>query len=181
VRVSASARVEWPLAAKTTEEFLVLAQDLQTKITAADLVPKADKSNLTPEELEELEEQAMMGEAAGQMQQQGPVFQYVSKVSPEDRAKLTADAFAKAREEATRLAKAAGAELGPIRQLTSTAATEDAGQPAYGGDPFAYAQAMYYGGVRPTPPTDADASEATASQPGKVTYRVTVSASFSIK
>jgi hypothetical protein len=168
------------LAAKTNDEFLILAQDLQTRIKAADVVPKGAKPNLTPEEQEELEEQAMMGDAAGQMQQQGPVFLYVSKVSPEDRAKLTADAFAKAREDAARLAKAAGAQLGPIRQLTSTAA-EDADQ-AYSGqmDPFAYARAMY-GGVQPHPAGDTDAAEATATHPGKVTYRVTVSASFSIQ
>lgn len=181
VRVSASARAEWPLAAKTNDEFLALAQDLQTKVKAADLMPKDANSNLSPEEQEELEEQALMGEAAGQMQQQGPLFLYVSNVSPDDRAKLTADAFARAREEALRLARAAGADLGPVRQLTSTAGTEDTNPQMYPGhfDPFAYARAAY--GVQPPQAADSDAAEATATQPGLVTYRVTVSASFSLR
>ena len=179
VRVTAAARAEWPLAAKTTEEFLVLAQDLQTKVAAAELVPKDAASNLTPEQQEELEEQALLGEAGGQVLQQGPHFLYVSKVSPEDRAKLTAEAFAKAREEATRLAKAAGAELGPIRQLTSTAGTDEPDALMYGQpDPFAYARAAY---AAAQPRADDTDDEAAAAQPGRVTYRVTVSASFAIR
>jgi hypothetical protein len=181
VSVSGTLRAEWRLAAQSPDDLLVEANDIQSKVKAANLV--AAKAARTPEEQEEAEEAAGMMMNNGQPNPGEPVYIYVSKLSEDDRAKVTADAFGRAKEEAGRLAKAAGTGLGGLRQLTSTAGpAADAEQ--FGGmdysNPFGrYVYNMMQhqkGGV-----SAAEAPEAIGPQPGKVSYRVTVSASFAAK
>jgi hypothetical protein len=181
VSVSGTLRAEWRLAAQSADDLLVEANDIQSKVKSANLV--APKAARTPEEQEEAEEAAGMMMNNGQPNPGEPVYIYVSKLSEDDRAKVTADAFGRAKEEAGRLAKAAGTGLGGLRQLTSSAGpAADAEQ--FGGmdysNPFGrYVYSMMQhqqGGV-----SAAEAPEAIGPQPGKVSYRVTVSASFAAK
>jgi uncharacterized protein YggE len=171
VAVGAVVKAEWPISAKGGEELLMAAQDLQERVKAADLGDTKTSS---------LEEQEVREESAGldgneQAPPPGqPVFLYVAKVSAEERAKVLADGFKKAKANAADLAKAAGAELGALRQLQSQA-TPDAEQyqmmqyARY--NPYLYAQAQ-----------NADSTdEAVSPVAGPVTLRLTVSASFAIK
>jgi uncharacterized protein YggE len=106
-----------------------------------------------------------------------PVFLFVCKISDEDRAKALADAFQKARREADRLARAAAAELGALHHLDS--------QNQGGGDDNPYvSNGRFYrqqSRVSQLGDPDEQAREAVGTQPGKVTLRVTVSASFTLK
>lgn len=142
-RVAVTARAEWPLTAKTPEELLVAATELQDKVKAADLGET---------KLGSLEEQE----------------------AREERAAAVADAFKKAKANAAELAKAAGAELGALKQLQSTDVP----------DMEQYQQMMMFGRYRGSMYQQAastESNEAVAPQPGPVTIRVQVSASFSLK
>jgi uncharacterized protein YggE len=174
VKVVVTLKAEWPLAAKAPEEILVASQDLQDKVKAADL---AEMKTASLEEQERLEEQAGNdfnqegGPAPGE-----PVFFFVAKISDDERTKAMAEAFAKAKAQAQELAKAAGAELGGLKQLTGSAAADvDPNQYRY----MQYAQ--YAGAYNYGQGNNADTNEAVGMQAGSVTMRVAVSASFGIK
>jgi hypothetical protein len=181
VSVAGTLRAEWRLAAQSADDLLVETNDIQAKVKAANLV--APKATRTPEEQEEAEEAAGTMVNNGQPNPGEPVYIFVCKLSEEDRAKVTADAFGRAKEEAGRLAKAAGTSLGGLRQLTSGAGpAADAEQ--FGGMDYSNPYGRYFynmmqrqqGGV-----SAAEAPEAIGAQPGKVSYRVMVSASFAVK
>lgn len=180
VQVTATVRAEWKLNARAADEMLVEAQDLTAKIKAADLLGKLDaKKATTPEEQEEAEERVLMAQANGQAVAEDVAPQFVSPISEEERTKLLADAFAKAKSDAVRLAKAAGADLGPIRQLSGMAI---GGVDEQSGRYNDYQMRMMYGRGGQSPPADSDDSaEAIGMTPGKVTYRVSVTASFALK
>ncbi len=112
-----------------------------------------------------------------------PIFVYVGKISPEDRSRALAAAFAKARQEAEQLSKAAGAELGPLQSLSEGG--------AMGGNPQIYGFTDYYSSSRSQVVMramaaqgaggEADPNEALGAQPGDVRLAVSVSASFQLK
>jgi uncharacterized protein YggE len=171
VAVGAIVKAEWALSAKGGEGLLIAAQDLQDRVKAADL---ADTKTSSLEEQEAREERAGLDENEQAPPPGQPVFLYVAKVSDEQRAKVLADAFKKAKANAADLAKAAGAELGALKQLQSQA-TPDAEQyqmmqyARY--NPYLYAQAQ----------NSDSTDEAVSPVAGPVTLRLTVSASFAIK
>jgi uncharacterized protein YggE len=171
VSVGAIVKAEWTLAGKSGEDLLVLAQDLQDKVKAADL---AETKTASLEEQEAREERAGQDGSDEQAPPPGqPVFLYVAKISDQQRAEVLADAFKKAKSNAADLAKAAGAELGALKQLQSQAAPD-----------MEQYQMMQYGRYNPYLMNQAqnpDPNEAIAAQPGPVTLRLTVSASFAIK
>ncbi|MDB5324126.1 MAG: hypothetical protein JWN40_5757, partial [Phycisphaerales bacterium] len=170
VAVGAMVKAEWPLSAKGGEELLVAAQDLQEKVKAADL---ADTKTSSLEEQETREERAGMDENEQGPPPGQPIFLYVAKISEEQRGKVLADAFKKAKANAGDLAKAAGAELGALKQLQSQAApdAEQYQMMQYARyNPYLYAQAQ-----------NAEPDEAVSPMAGPVTLRLTVSASFAIK
>jgi uncharacterized protein YggE len=170
-RVAMLVRAEWPLTAGAADEVLVNGQELQNKIKAADI---ADTKTASLEEQERQEEAAGNNDGNEQGPPPGqPIFLYVARVSEEQRAQVMADAFKKAKANAAELAKAAGTELGALKQLQSQAApdAEQYQMMQYGRyNPYLYQQA-----ANPEP------GEAVAMQPGMVTVRVSVSASFAIK
>jgi uncharacterized protein YggE len=181
-KVTARVRAEWKLPAGSADELLVAAQDLTAKIKTADLPAKGEKKALSPEEQEAAEEQAMMAQVGGQAgggDELAPAF--VSRVSEEDRAKLLAEAYGRAKRDAARLAKAAGSDLGPVRQVSAAAGGGDDASNPY--SQMVRAQmAMMNGDAQQAPQSDdADAVEAVGTAPGPVTYQVSVSASFAIK
>lgn len=176
VTVAATLKCEWPLNARTVEEALVAASAIQEKVKAAAI---GQKQAATPEEKEELEE--MQGNSEfGQAPPGTPTFLYVAKVNDADRAKATADAFAKARSDAAALAKAAGADLGALRKLSSQAMPDV--DESDGGYNAAYRRYMYASmRNRGDESAGVDASEAVGLQPGNVSLNLTVSATFALK
>jgi uncharacterized protein YggE len=185
VAVSSTLTAEWPLQAKSGEELLVAATALQEKVKAADLAGAKEASKLTPEEQEALEEMEAQGfdPYGGEEAKPGePMFLFVASIAEADREKAEAEAFQKAKQHATRLAKAAGAGLG---KLTSLAGDSQPGvdESDYANPYAGYAQPAAYRMLqmmRSGDQPDAE-SEALGATPAKVTYRVTMTASFELK
>jgi uncharacterized protein YggE len=172
VKVVVTLKAQWPLAGKSPEDVLVAAHELQEKVKAADL---ADMKTASLEEQEAREEQAgndpsEQGPAPGE-----PVFLFVARISDEERAKAMADAFNKAKAQAQDLAKAAGAQLGALKQISGQVA------PDVNAMQYQYMQYARYQGIYNDVTNSGDANEAIGMQPGAVTTRVAVSASFAIK
>jgi hypothetical protein len=109
-----------------------------------------------------------------------PTFLFVRKISEEERDKALTEAFGKAKKEAGRLARAAGAELGALQQLGGQNMSRDI-------EDFSGMYDPYYGRrlrqMREPCGSDGEQQnlEAAGVQPGKVAYRVVVSASFALK
>jgi uncharacterized protein YggE len=173
VKVVVTLKAEWPLAGASAEEILVASQEIQEKVKSADV---SEMKTASLEEQERLEEQAGNEMAAPGMPAPGePMFFFVAKISEEERAKATAEAFAKAKAQAQELAKAAGAQMGNIKQLTGSAAADvDPNQ-------YRYMQYAQYGGMYNAGQNSGDTNEAVGMAAGAVTMRVAVSASFGIK
>lgn len=183
VSMAALLTAEWPLQAETVEDLLLAVHGIQEKVKAADLAGAKEASKLSPEEQELLEEMESGGYGgySGEEGQPGePMFVFVSPITGEERDKALAEAFEKARQSATRLARAAEADLGALRLLSDDAPmTSDYSEyAAYGGDARSY-QLMQL--MQARRPLDPDRIEAMAAQPGRVTYRVNVTASFDLK
>ncbi|MDB5302811.1 MAG: hypothetical protein JWM97_360 [Phycisphaerales bacterium] len=181
VTVSSTLKAEWSLKPGTPEELLINSYTLQEKIKGAGLAKKdKEAKQLTPEEQEALEEaQGMQGGEAADPS--APSFQYVNKVAEEDQAAALAEAFQKAKADAVRLAKAAGGDLGALRQVSS-ATSSPTGNP--GDENQAYQRFMIrqmMGASAPADSSDTSNSEATAPQPGPVELQIVVTASFGLK
>jgi uncharacterized protein YggE len=181
VVVSTSLKAELPLKAATTEELLVSFQALQDKIKAADLGGLKELAKMSPQEEEIAEEnQAMMMGMGGEeeVKRGEPMFFFVCKISDADRDKALADAFQKAKKEAGRLAQAAGAGLGALHHLDHQS-QPSGGVEDYGFDP---SQRYYRMRAMGLPQTNPDSGlEATGMQPGKVSVRIAVTATFTLK
>ena len=180
VVVAMGLKAEFPLKAATPEEFLMAASELQDKIKAADLAGMKDIKSLSPQEEELADESgAMSGMGMDNEPPRGePMFMFVSKISEEDHAKVLAEAFQRAKKEAARLAKAAGSDLDSLHHLNNSAGpTNEYDESAM------YDRMSYYrmSRMRGGQPADDHATEAIGLLPGKATYRVTVTASFSLK
>ena len=144
--VSCLLTCEWKLKGRSAEELLVESHAIEEKARAADLAGlKAEEKSPEEEELaEEMGDDnfAVMYGGGGddEMKPGEPIFVYVGKISPEDRTQALAAAFAKARQEAEQLSKAAGAELGPLQSLS-----EGGGM---GGSPQIYGYTDFYSSSR---------------------------------
>jgi uncharacterized protein YggE len=177
VKLAATLKAEWPLNGGG-DELLTNSWSLVEKIKSADVGGKKNAPALSPEQQEEQEEQQAMAEQMGDPSQPAdprePQFVYVARLSEDEQARAAAEAFAGAKAEAAHLAKAAGADLGALRQLSSQVApakNEDNENPYY-----AYlANAM--GGARTNP----SISEAVGPQASEVSMRVVVTAAFAVK
>jgi hypothetical protein len=120
VAASALLTAEWPLPAADPEKLLLASEALRKKIKDADLAGAKDAEKPSPEEQEMAEEMAeMMGSSGEEQVRFGePYFVYVGRFSPQDRDKAMAEAFQKAKAQASRLAQAAGVRLGPLLGLS---------------------------------------------------------------
>jgi hypothetical protein len=185
VLVSAQLTAEWKLDAKNPDELLLSVHALQEKIKGADLAGMKDADKLSPEQEELLEEAGdpdMMGYSSNNQPKPGePVFMFVGRISDAERDKALAEAFQKAKVQAGRLAKAAGADLGSLRSITAHS-TPSGGYDEYGNyNRHAY-QALQM--ARSQSGGDDDASndsEALGVEPGPVKISVTVMAAFDLK
>src|SRR5207248_364694 len=138
------------------------------KIKSADVAGMKNAPALSPEQQEEQEEQQGMAQQMGDASQADPreaQFVYVARLSEDEQSRIASEAFAKAKAEAARLAKAAGADLGALRQLSSQVApstTEETENPYY------YLANMGRPRANPT------AAEAVGPQASEVSMRVVV-------
>jgi uncharacterized protein YggE len=184
VVISTRLTAEWPLKGKDIEALLVEVSRLQESINAADLAGKKELEKLSGEDEELSQElegmQANFGNDPSQPQPGSPTFALVNKITAQDHARALADAFQKAKARAQETAQAAGAELGPLRQLGSQ--VQSGGEPEGADNGMqAYLRAMGMARAGGTPGEAADSMEAMGTQPGDVSYRVTVTAAFDLK
>jgi hypothetical protein len=185
VIVSCSLKADVRLTAPDTEELLITAHTLEERIKLADIGGTKELKAASPqdEEMEQEEAMAMMNYGDPDAPKRGePIFVYVSKVSEDEQQKARAEAFQKARREATQLAKAAGVDLGPLAHLDDNSAN------AYNEDGFnfdgnyAYRVQQILGYTRSSlGGADSRTGEAVGLQPGKVSYRIALSASFELR
>jgi uncharacterized protein YggE len=172
--VSSVLKVDIPFKAADAEDALLKFQALKDKIVAADLSGLKQLKKLTPQEEELAEETEMpdFGRGGEEEPKRGePVFTFVAVIPEADQTKVLADGFAKAKREATLLARAAGMSLGTLRSLESQPALSDEDNP--------YLDRRH---MRSAPfAASANLGEAVGFQPGPVTYRVAIVAAFDLK
>jgi uncharacterized protein YggE len=185
VLVSAMLTAEWKLDAKTPEDLLIAVHGLQEKIKGADLAGMKEAEKLSPEQeemLEEMEAAQSMNFNANEGPKPGePVFVFVSRITEAARDKAIAEAFQKAKTQASKLAKAAGTELGALKSLSSTSTS---------GNPNEYNNYQYNSRAwramqmaardQTDDESDDKTSEALGAEPGTVKFHVTVMAAFDL-
>jgi hypothetical protein len=189
VAVSTTLTAEWPLKAETPEALLLELETLKEKVTAADLAGVKQAEKLSPEEEELAEEMAQMmqnrGEEAAPVGQ--PVFIYVARITPEDRDKAMARAFAKARTQAEMVARAAGVKLGPLVGLSGHVQggrAQHSSSMMYG-DPFGgnYTARNYFQSLLSQQAGDdesGESNETTGGNPGQLSFTFVVTANFAL-
>jgi uncharacterized protein YggE len=183
VVVGITLKADLPLKAASAEEFMIVAHELQEKIKAADLGGLKELAKLSPQDEEAAEEAQAMAQMQGgeeQPKRGEPVFLFVSKVPEAERSKALTEAFEKARREAARLARAAGAELGPLYRLEGQGQQNGGQDAAASVNPYMYAY-MQQARAGQQGSAEGQADEMTGVLPGKVTLRVTVTATFTLK
>jgi hypothetical protein len=161
------------------EGLLAEAFALQEKIKTADVAGAKESARLSPEEEELQAEMAqMMGGNEGPKPGE-PAFTFVLKVGAEEKAKLTAEAFQKAKADAARLATAAGAKLGKLTALSGSEQGVDASDAYsnYGGNPYAYQMMQQQAAMVARAAGDTE-GEAVGMNPAKVKLTVAVQAYF---
>jgi hypothetical protein len=185
--VSCSLKAELRLAAAGPEDFLLAAHALEERIKAADLggLKEFKQASAQDEEMAEEQNAEMMGMNEEGPKRGEPIFLYVSKVSDEERDKARSEAFKKARDEARRLAAAAGIDLGPLYRLDGDVAASyaDSEDNDVMTGPSGYMMRQYLYQYRGTygPGNDKAIQEAIGLRPGKVTYRIGLSAAFELR
>jgi uncharacterized protein YggE len=110
-----------------------------------------------------------------------PAFLFVSRISEAERDKALAEAFEKAKQQATRLAKAAGAQLGALKSLAGNAAMGggDYDVYQYGRDNSPSHQMMQAMRNRQSSGEE-ETVEAIGAEPGPVSINVSVTAAFDL-
>jgi len=182
--VSTTLTADWPLTPGAAEQVLLAVHDVQTKVEAADLAGLKEKKAISPEEQELAEEMADMssrGYGDENRPPGTPQFMFIAKISDADREKALANAFAKAKSQAARTAKAAGAELGGLLRVAdnASAATGFDESSYFGGgyDPYTMARMQRANMMAYSPAED----EAISMQPGQVPARIMITAVFQLK
>lgn len=176
VKLAMTVKAEWPIKSGSADEVLAAVHELQEKIRAADV---GESKKMTPEQQEEAEENDVNFNMTGEQTAAPgePVFLFVSKINAEDRDKALASAFAKAKESAGQLAKAAGKEIGTLRQLNVTSA------PAY--NEYAAAWQRYqaaFGMIQESYGAGGgEMNEVVGPTPEGMSFKVMVTASFALK
>lgn len=183
--VAVGLTADWPVAKGTAEQVLLAVNEIQTKVEAADLAGIKEKKSLTPEEEELAEEMAQMHDRYGQEAQQPgkPQFLFIAKITDAERDKALADAFAKAKAQAARTAKAAGAELGGLLRVSDQAAGlggfDESDYGGFGSSYDSYTMARVQRAAMMAGRMDED--EAMSVQPGAIPVRISVTAAFQLK
>jgi uncharacterized protein YggE len=185
--VSCTLKANFQLRAADPEELLLVSHALEEGMKAADLGGTKDLKQASAQDEEAAQESAeeMMDFGHSNQPKQGePVFLYVSKISDEDLEKALAQAFKKAKREAGQLAKAAGVELGVLYHLEdNSSGVSDPEEGIVFDNPYSYRfmHQLVNRARAGSAEEDKPAVEAVGVKPGKVAYRVAVSASFALQ
>lgn len=177
VTLTANLSASWPLAGMSAEEVLIFSHELEEKVTAADLAGLKEQKKLSPEEEELAAEMAEFSSysSSGEPSPGEPQFFFVGRISDERLDQATAAAFAKAKSQARRLAKAAGSELGRLSSLSSHTSQGDNSGYSYGMQYELLRQAGLAAGA------DETENEAISATAGEIPFQVTVQSSFELK
>ncbi|HEX4143519.1 MAG TPA: SIMPL domain-containing protein [Pirellulales bacterium] len=186
ITVSCTLTAEWKLKGKTAVELLLEAQAIEDNVRGADLAEgDSEEQSVEEEELaEEIEEQVMNFNDEAQQKPGEPTFIFVCKISPEDRTKATAAAFAKARRQAEELSSAAGAELGALQSVSRSLTPNNLG---FGMNMNASYRVLRNQGfiqsysVQLESGEDDAGAEALGAQPSEVILPINVTAAFQLK
>lgn len=178
--VSLTMKATMPLKSTDVDSALLLASSLVEKIRAADLSgSKAAEKSEEEEEADEQQEMEMMM-SGGERKPTDPFVVFVSRISSKDMEKTMATAFARAKAQADSLARAAGAKVGELTQLSATPGSQYGME---GIDPSDY-QMMHQMGLRSlgavSESEDDDGKEAIGIRPDNVRYSANVSVAFSL-
>ncbi len=114
VTVTTSLRADWALIATDGPELLAAASELQAAVRNAKLTEDSSEQQLPPEQQELFEEARMFADSGEADTSREPVFVFLAKVTPQERAALLKQAFQRAEAEARELAEATGTTLGSI-------------------------------------------------------------------
>lgn len=174
---------QWPLKSLEPDELLVAIDELQEKIRQADLAGNKEAEKLSAEEEEVQEEQQAAMQAMVYSNDQTvrpgePTFLFIAPLDKQQRAKLLAEAFDNAREQALGLATAAGGKLGPVLRVSGQTAGVNAR--AF----YAYPTMMQMFNMQTGEGLDGlvnPASETFAADPARLELRVQVAVSFELK
>ena len=179
VNVTTTLRADWELKGSDAEAVSLAAYQLQEKITsAAPWSAKGREGDVQQEEQEEAAEEAAGNPYLAAMPKPGqPVFSFAARFTPEERAKAAREAFARATQQATQLARAAGKTLGDLRELESTPPVASPTENSNTAEAFNFVQAML--GPAAKPKTEPDITYGDA--PGQISEPVNVTAVFTIK
>jgi uncharacterized protein YggE len=182
VIVSCMLKAEIPLQAPNPDELLVKCHALEDRIKQADLGSVKSMKQNTPQEEEANEAQMQaMGMINGEEQNARglPIFTYIKKLAPEERANAVREAFKKAERQASELAGAAGLIVGSVVNL------DEVPNQGIDTDTPNYMEMMYARmGMRVSLPQFGEAKklpEAVGPKPSMVFYRVGVNATFELK
>ena len=178
VYLSASLQADWKLTGKNAEELMLAAHEIQENVKAADLSGVKDATKFSPEEEELQAEMSQMKYTPYGNQQPGQAqFIFVAKITEAEHEKLYADAFAKSREAAERLAKAASLKIVKLSSVTDNSRSnfDTADMMSYRA--MGYAQYA----VPQMPEPLADTHEATGASPGKVSVHASITATFLVE
>ncbi len=186
VTVTANITAEWPLKAASPEEAITLVKKLQDKVEAADLAGTKEAKKLTPEEEELNEEMKDMMESMSYRGDEEanpgePTFFYVATLSQEAQEKAIAEAFAQAKGNAEKLAKAAGIGVGSLASLTAAVSQSDeysAMSEYYGGG---YSARMMMARQMSQGDSDDPRTQALSPSPTTAKFRIVVMVTFDPK
>ncbi len=183
VSVSAKLTAQWPLDAKSPQELLLAVEALKEKINDADIAGRKEAEELSEEEKELAEEaEGMMNSFGEEKVPVGePQFVFLAQISDDEHKTAMAEAFSKAKEQAAKLALAAGVKLGPLVALSGQGGGNNAfeNQMMHGG--MGYRQQQYLQqliGAGSMPGMTPKSNEAISSGVGPVTFQFNVQASF---
>jgi len=186
VTVNTTFSADWPLSGDTPDKLLLEAEALRKKLIEADLAGvKAAEAEQTPEEREAAEEiQAMMRErySGGEAQQKPgtPNLAFVGRLSDDKHEMAMAEAFKQAKANAQRIAKAAGASLGPLVRVSGMSDSFYANM--MNRQRTEYSPYMRYAQYQQPwqPQIETDENELTSSNPDEIEFHVNVEAVFSL-
>jgi uncharacterized protein YggE len=185
ILVSATLTAEWKLEGKSADDLLMTVHGLQEKIKGADLAGSKEAEKLTPEQEEALEEMQAEDGFGSFNQNEGPkpgepMFLFVTHIPDADREKAFSQAYQKARTDASRIAKAAGMELGELKSLHGPSGNYNRGY-NYNSRSYRVLQMANAATGTPDDEVSEDSTEVVGGDSGHVKFNVTVSASFDLK
>ncbi len=169
---------EWSIPVKTVEEILKESYTLKQKVKAANLVPK--KEELTPEEEEMEEEMESMHYPGEPESSREPRFVYVSNITEEERQQAYTEAYGNARKQGQILAKAAGANLGGLINLTGFFANTQRSTPnSYRGNDDYFLMQMIHS--QRFNDGNTEQTESVGTTPAEIEFTFSVNVTFGIQ